>query len=139
MEVGTVNAPVDCQRWDRFFDLYIHSQLQKIVGDQLRPTEARDAFGVDEAKATIRKSYGIFDATLGDKTWALGDDYSLVDCAAAPALFYTNCAVPIDEATPNLAAYYRRLMARPSYARALKEAEPFFSWVPLETKPCFPA
>lgn len=124
--------------WDRFFDLYIHIQMQKITGDNLRPAEARDPHGVAEAKAMIEKSYAIFDRELGNKTWALGDDYSIVDCAASPALFYANLAVPIDGATRKLAAYYRRLMARPSYARALKEAEPFFNWVPLDTKPTLP-
>lgn len=80
--------------WDRFFDLYIHIQMQKIAGDNLRPAEARDPHGVAEAKAMIEKSYAIFDRELGNKTWALGDDYGLVDCAASPALFYANLAVP---------------------------------------------
>ena len=68
----------------------------------------------------------------------IGDDYCLVDCAASPALFYASLAVPFSDTTPNLKAYYQRLVKRPSYARALKEAEPFFSWVPLDTKPTLP-
>lgn len=132
------DAAWQARMWDRFFDLYVHNQLQKIVGDRLRPADARDTFGVNEAKAYIEKSYAIFEAKLGANTWAMGESYSIVDCAASPALFYANLAVPITDATPKLAAYYKRLMARPSYARALKEAEPFFGWVPLDTKPTLP-
>ena len=125
--------------WDRFFDLYIHTPMQKIVGDNIRPAEVRDPHGVAEAKATIGKSYAIFEQELGDKTWALGDDYGLVDCAASPALFYASLIVPITDATPKLQAYYQRLVKRPSYLRALTEAEPFFNWVPLDVKPHLPA
>jgi len=125
--------------WDRFFDLYIHLHMQKITGDQLRPAEARDAHGVADAKATIEKSYAIFETEVGAKQWALGDDYSIVDCAASPALFYASLAVPFSDATPRLKAYYQRLVRRPSYLRALKGAEPFFNWFPLGVKPTLPA
>lgn len=124
--------------WDRFYDLYVHVQMQKIVGDRLRPADAGDAVGVEQAKTMIQNSYAMIEREMDGKTWAMGDDYGLVDCAASPALFYANCIVPIDGGTPNLTAYFARLMARPSYARALKEAEPYFHMVPLETKPCLP-
>ncbi|MGA7974662.1 MAG: glutathione S-transferase family protein [Pseudolabrys sp.] len=124
--------------WDRFFDLYVHVQMQKIVGDHLRPADARDPFGVDQAAAMIQKSYAMIDDMMAGKTWAMGDNYGLVDCAASPALFYANCAVPIGDTMLNLRAYFERLMSRPSYARALKEAEPYFNLVPLEPKPCLP-
>ncbi|MBS0536207.1 MAG: glutathione S-transferase family protein [Proteobacteria bacterium] len=124
--------------WDRFFDLYIHMPMQKIAGDNIRSAELRDPHGVAEARATIEKSYAILEQELGDRTWALGDDYGLVDCAASPALFYASLAVPFSDATPKLRAYYGRLVKRPSYLRALKEAEPFFDWVPLDVKPTLP-
>ncbi len=124
--------------WDRFYDLYVHVQTQKIVGDHMRPADARDPFGVEQAATMIQRSYAMIDEMMAGKTWAMGDDYGLVDCAASPALFYANCAVPIGNATRNLNAYFDRLMSRPSYARALKEAEPYFNLVPLETKPRLP-
>ena len=62
----------------------------------------------------------------------MGDDFSLADCAAAPALFYANKVVPFGAARPHLAAYFMRLQARPSYARVLKEAEPYFAMFPQE-------
>ena len=137
-------VPADADRawqarmWDRFFDLYVHVQMQKIVGDHLRPAVARDTFGVGQAKTIIRNSYAMIEQSMAGKTWAMGDDYGLVDCAASPALFYANCIVPIDGTMPNLAAYYRRLLGRPSYARALRGAEPYFSLFPMEPKPQIP-
>jgi glutathione S-transferase len=124
--------------WDRFIDLYIHEQLQKIVGDNLRPAGAKDAYGVEQAIKRLQSSYAILDKMLAGKTWAIGDRYSLVDCAASPALFYARLAVPFEPAQSNLNVYYERLMRRPSYARALKEAEPYFDWVPLANKPQLP-
>ena len=124
--------------WDRFYDLYVHMQMQKIVGDRLRPADARDPFGVEQAKAMVRKCYTMIDEMMAGRTWAMGDDYGLVDCAASPPLFYANCVMPIDGATRNLSAYFDRLMARPSYARALKEAEPYFNLFPMDEKPRLP-
>ena len=121
--------------WDRFYDLYVQVPLQKIVGDRLRPTGANDPFGVEQAKATLQCAYGMIDRGMADKTWAIGEAYSLVDCAASPALFYANTAMPFDPAQRNLQAYFDRLMSRPSYARALKEAEPYFALFPMEKKP----
>lgn len=134
------DAAWQARMWDRFFDLYVMEKQGKLVEDNLRPAEARDPFGVAKAKEAIEKSYAIFEDKFDSRnTWALGDDYSLADCAASPALFYASLAVPIIDATPKLKAYYERLVQRPSYLRALREAEPFFHWVPMDVKPRLPA
>lgn len=133
------DAAWQARMWDRFFDLYVMEKQGKLVEDNLRPAEARDPHGVAKAKEVIEKSYAIVEDRLGNNTWALGDDYSLADCAASPALFYARLAVPITDTTPKLKAYYERLVRRPSYLRALKEAEPFFDWVPMDVKPRLPA
>ena len=65
----------------------------------------------------------------------MGNDFTLADCAAAPALFYANTVVPFAEAHKNLPAYLDRLMARPSFARVLEEAQPYFGLFPMERKP----
>ncbi|MGH6771210.1 MAG: glutathione S-transferase family protein [Xanthobacteraceae bacterium] len=121
--------------WDRFHDHYIQEPMQKIVVDRLRPAGGNDAFGVEQAKAQLREAYGVLDRELESKTWAIGDAFTLADCAAAPALFYANTVLPFGDAYRNLQAYLDRLMARPSFARVLKEAEPYFAMFPLEPKP----
>ncbi|MBR1203428.1 MULTISPECIES: glutathione S-transferase family protein [unclassified Bradyrhizobium] len=117
---------------DRFLDLYVHLPLQKIVGDRLRPADSKDPRGVAEARAQLRTSYAILDQQLAQGGWMMGEQVSLADCAAAPALFYGNKVEPIGEGHPHLAAYLERLMARPSFARVLKEAEPYFGMFPKE-------
>jgi glutathione S-transferase len=56
----------------------------------------------------------------------------MADCAAAPALFYADKVMPFSTTHPNAAAYLQRLKERPSYARTLKEAEPYFKYFPKE-------
>jgi glutathione S-transferase len=116
---------------DRFLDLYIHLQMQKIVGDRLRPKGGKDPLGVEQARAQIGKSYDILEQQLTGGAWAMGEDFGLVDCAAAPALFYAGKLEPFGE-RKNLAGYLERLKARPSFARVLKEAEPWFAMFPKE-------
>jgi glutathione S-transferase len=128
--------PADADRaWqtrlrDRFYDLYVHEPMQKIVGDRLRPEGKKDPHGVEEAKTRLRTSYRMINRAMATVSWATGNGFSLADCAAAPALFYANEVMPFGESHKNVAAYLDRLKARPSYARVLKEAEPYFAMFP---------
>jgi glutathione S-transferase len=60
----------------------------------------------------------------------MGDEFTMADCAAAPALFYADMMAPFRDTHKNVAAYLDRLMERPSYARVLKEAQPYFAMIP---------
>jgi glutathione S-transferase len=121
--------------WDRFFDHYLQQPMQKIVTDRLRPAGSSDAWGVEQASAQLQEAYAVLEEQIGAKTWMLGDAFTLADCSAAPALFYANTVAPFEEARGRLRAYLDRLMARPSFARVLEEAEPYFALFPLERKP----
>ncbi|MGL3213048.1 glutathione S-transferase family protein [Bradyrhizobium sp. BR 1433] len=122
---------------DRFLDLYVHLPMQKVVGDRLRPADSKDPHGVAEARAQLRTSYAILDQQLDPQRarggWMMGEHFSLADCAAAPTMFYGNKVEPFGDGHRHLAAYLERLMARPSFARVLKEAEPYFGMFPQET------
>ncbi len=125
------SAALAVRMLDRFFDNYVMAPMQKIVGDSLRPADDRDAFGVAEARALLDTAYRWLDASLAGRVWAAGDEFSLADCAAAPALFYADWAHPIDEALANVHGYRRRLLGRPSFARAVDEARPYRHLFPL--------
>jgi glutathione S-transferase len=105
-------------------------QMQRVVNDALRPPERRDAVEVQEAKAALDKIYIWLDNYLGGRDWAAGE-FSLADCAAAPALFYADWVHEVDPAHSNLRAYRARLLARPSVARAVDEARPYRPFFPL--------
>jgi glutathione S-transferase len=117
---------------DRYFDLHIHLPMQKIVGDRLRPADKKDAYGVDEARDLMGRALVALEGQMASRTWAMGDDFTMADCAGAPALFYADKVSPLAEKYPNVAAYLGRLTQRPSYARALNEAEPYFKYFPKE-------
>jgi glutathione S-transferase len=117
---------------DRCLDLYVHMQMQKIVTDRLRPAGQNDTLGVELAKSQLRVALDMLEKNLAGKTWAVGDIFTLADCAAAPALFYSNMALPFATTHPTVTAYLQRLMQRPSYARTLAAAQPYFSMVPTE-------
>jgi glutathione S-transferase len=121
--------------WDRFYDHYVQEPMQKIVTDRLRPAGGNDPHGVEQAKAQLSDAYAVLEPAMEAKTWAMGDAFTLADCAAAPALFYANTIVPFGDTQRNLSAYLDRLMARPSFARVLEEAQPYFALFPLERKP----
>jgi glutathione S-transferase len=115
---------------DRFYDLYVHLPMQKMVCDRLRPAGKGDPYGVDEARARIQSCYRMIDKEVANKSWAMGEAFTLADCAAAPALFYGNKVVPFGDTHKNVTAYVERLKTRPSFARVLREAEPYFAMFP---------
>jgi glutathione S-transferase len=118
---------------DRFYDLYVHLPMQKIMGDRLRAEGNKDPHGVEEARAQLKTSYDMIEQQMAAATWAMGEHFGLADCAAAPPLFYGNMVVPLGGEHKNLAAYFERLKTRPSFARVMKEAEPYFNMVPKES------
>lgn len=129
-----VPADVDLARQtrlrDRFFDLYVQQPMQKIVGDKLRPAGKNDPLGVEHAKSQLQTAYEMVEHDMANKTWVMGEFFSMADCAAAPALYFANLLLPLAPKYPHTAKYLERLMARPSYARALREAQPYFAMFP---------
>ena len=119
------------RQWDRVFDNYVSTQLTKAVVDRLRPEDGRDALGGEQAEATIARAYAMLEAEVGEAGWFGGGDFGLIECSAAPALFYANIVVPLDP-YPRLRAYYERLSSRPSFARVVDEARPYRHLFPLE-------
>jgi glutathione S-transferase len=115
---------------DRFYDLYVNVPMQKIVTDRLRPAGTNDPHGVEQAKTLLRAAFGVIESEIAGKTWAMGEAFTMADCAAAPALFYANLALPFGETHKNAAAYLGRLMERTSYARVVKEAQPYLALMP---------
>jgi glutathione S-transferase len=122
---------LEVRMMDRFFDNYISTPQQTIVGDALRPADARDAYGVKKAQKMLETAYAWLDNAMAQREWAAGATFSLADCAAAPFLFYADWTYPIADTYPNVKAFRQRLLARPSMARAVDEARPYRNYFPL--------
>lgn len=128
--------PDDAQRllearlWDRFYDLYVSVPMQKIVTDRIRPEGNHDPHGVAEAHATLDTAYAMIEGQLAGRQWATGDDFTMADCSALPALFFAAIVHPFEEDQPRLTAYLERLLLRPSVDRVIAEARPWFKYFP---------
>lgn len=118
-------AALEVRKLDRIFDNYVMTPMQKIVWDRLVPAEARDAAGVADAHRLLETSYGWLEARGNASPLAIGEAFTLADCAAAPALHYADRVHPLRERYPRLGAYLERLESRPSFARVLEEAAPY--------------
>jgi glutathione S-transferase len=125
------DAAREIRLWDRFFDLYVATPMQKIVAERLRPADMTDDYGVIEARNNLETAYEMLEKQLASGQWAAGADFSMADCSAAPALFYAECVHPFTSNYPALAAYFDRLMIRPSVARVIEEARPYFQYFPF--------
>ncbi|MFX4770369.1 glutathione S-transferase family protein, partial [Acinetobacter baumannii] len=77
------------------------------------------------AATALEVAYGWLERRLDGRVWAAGDTFSLADCAAAPSLFYGDWTHQIGDAFPRLRAYRTRLLARPSFARAVEEGRKY--------------
>jgi glutathione S-transferase len=127
---GERGAALETRMIDRFFDNYIMAPMQKIVADFLRSPENRDRQGVEEARSLLSTAYDWLEDRMRGREWAVGDSFSLADCAAAPSLFYADWVHPIGETCSALREYRERLLERPSFARAVEEARPYRSIFP---------
>ena len=123
-------AALEVRMLDRFFDNYVMTPMQRIVFDCLRNPADRDPAGVRDARRLLETAYRWLDTRMAGRTWVAGSQFSLADCAAAPSLFYADWVQPIDEACVNARSYRARLLAQPSFARAVDEARPYRSFFP---------
>jgi glutathione S-transferase len=125
------DAALEVRFMDRVFDNHLQVNQQRIIYNALRPEADRDPIADAEARAKLETAYAWLDGVMATRTWAAGETFSLADCGAAPGLLYAHWTHAIPGRFQHLWAYRRRLLARPSYARALDEARPYRGYFPL--------
>lgn len=123
------DVALEVRLWDRVFDHYVQTPLQEIVFDRLRSANG----DLGRAHATLATAYELAEKQLASSRWIVGDEFSLADCAAAPALFYAVTLHPFPADCSRLSAYFERLVERPSVRRTLEEAKPYFENYPFES------
>lgn len=124
-------AALDVRFLDRFFDLHVMDAMQVAVAAAIGQVPMKREEGLALARERLERAYAWLEGHLAGRTWAAGEDFTLADCAAAPSLFYADWVCQIPDAYPVLRAYRGRLLARPSFARAVDEARPFRPLFPL--------
>ncbi len=129
------DARLEARLWDRLFDNYVQTPMQAYVANRLRPDAERDPRGEADPVQALGAAYRMIERHLADgRAWAVGDAFTLADCSAAPALFYARTVAPFAPETAGVAAYFDRLLARPSVARTIAEARPWFGVFPLKDR-----
>jgi glutathione S-transferase len=124
-------AALEVRFLDRFFDIHVMDAMQVAVDSALGRVPVKSEEGLKLAGERLDRAYAWLEGHLAGKTWAAGAEFTLADCAAAPSLFYADWTHRIPETCPALHAYRARLLARPSFARAVEEARPFRPLFPL--------
>lgn len=122
---------LDVRFLDRFFDLHVMDAAQHAVNGAITKDPKKAADGLATSEEKLERAYGWLEGHLAGRTWAAGSDFTLADCAAAPSLFYADWVFPIADRHPLLRAYRARLLARPSFARAVDEARRYRHLFPL--------
>jgi len=114
---------------DRVFDNYVMGPMQAIVAEHLRDGENPDDARVAEARGALTRSYAWLEGWLS--TYPIGDQVTLIECAAAPALFYADWVLPIAADFPRLRAWRAHLLQLPAVARCVEAARPYRAYFPL--------
>jgi glutathione S-transferase len=124
-------AQLQVRLWDRLFDSYVMDPMQRYIAQMLRPEAERDAKVQADAVNLLGTAYDMIESRMGDHAWAAAVGFSMADCTAAPSLFYAATIRPFPAGHARLGAYFERLMARPSVAKAIEQARPFFQYYPM--------
>lgn len=111
--------------WDRMCDQYLNVPCSAMfVETVMKPAHERNHAAVEDAKARLDVMYEALAKQLSGRTWIFGENFTMADCSAAPALFYLNGLHPFGRHA-QIASYLDRLTARPSFAKVLQEAAPY--------------
>lgn len=123
-------AALEARFMDRIIDTYVGGPMNRIVLNKFRPEGRADDYGAAQDAEVVATAWDLLETRLADgRTWGAGDSFTLADCCAAPILTYARRLVPFGD-RPLLKAWHGRLMARPSFVRALEDAAPFGDLMP---------
>ena len=114
---------------DRVFDNYVMHPMQEIVGAHIRSPGMPDPGTEGRARDVLERAYRWIDAWLAD--YPQGSAISLIECAAAPSLFYADWCYPIPMELDRLRQWRAHLLALPAVAACVEAARPYRPYFPL--------
>lgn len=123
------DASIGVRMIDRVFDNYVMGNMQEVVNEYLRDRDNPDADRVSQARERLAAAYAWLEGWL--QYYPVAGQVTLVECAAAPSLFYADWVHPIGEEFPRLRAWRRHLLSLPPVARCVEDARPYRAGFPL--------
>ena len=122
-------AAIRTRMIDRVFDNYVMGIMQESVGEAIRSGGKPDPAVLAAVAERLGRSYAWIDNWLG--TYPVTDAITLIECAAAPSLFYADWVRPIPAKFARLKAWRAHLLALPAVARCVDDARPYRHYFPL--------
>ncbi len=128
-DTGTHLIPADKDKarqvrfMDRVVDLYLNDTIVTLLFQGRKPEDQRDPQRIETAQFRAGVMYEYLSRSLQGNDWLMGE-FSMADCAAAPALLYARQVLPFDD-YENISTYWERLKTRPTYHKVLTEAQPY--------------
>lgn len=123
------DAAVGMRMLDRLFDNYVMGPMQAVVSEYLRDAQNPDMGRVAEERARLDRSYAWLEGWL--QFYPPMDQITLIECAAAPSLFYADWVHPIPDELPRLRRWRAHLLGLPAVARCVEDARPWRAGFPL--------
>ena len=114
---------------DRVFDNYVMNLMQEGVNEAIRTSGKPDRAVMSEVQRRLERTYAWLDAWLAD--YQRPSQVTLIECAAAPSLFYADWVHRITDAWPRLRDWRAHLLALPAISRCVENARPYRPNFPL--------
>ncbi|WP_427965702.1 glutathione S-transferase family protein [Altererythrobacter sp.] len=108
---------------DRVFDNYVMNVVQGIVEEYIRDPEDPNPQVIEGARKRLDRTYGWIENWLA--TYDRPTGLTLIECGAAPSLFYADWVHQIGDAFPRLQEWRAHLLALPPVSRCVEDARPY--------------
>jgi glutathione S-transferase len=122
------SAALGMRMLDRVFDNYVMNVMQIVVDEYIRNAANPDQTRIAEARERLTRTYAWLEGWL--EYYPPMDHVTLIECAAAPSLFYADWVHPIGDEFPRLQRWRAHLLNLPAVARCVDDARPFRAWFP---------
>lgn len=109
--------------WDRLADQYLCTPVMSMLLESRKPQAQQDAANIERWSRTLGTMYRMMDDQLARYPYLAGMEFSMADCAALPALYYSSQFASL-KGFSRLAAYFDNLMLRASVMRVTDDAAP---------------
>ena len=122
-------AAVFARMLDRVFDNYVMGPMQEVVAAHIRNPDSPDPGVLGRSRDQLNRTYAWLNTYLDG--YAHDGSITLIECAAAPSLFYADWVQPIAPEFARLRELRSYLLALPPVKRCIDEARPYRAYFPL--------
>ncbi|MBV1688086.1 glutathione S-transferase family protein [Novosphingobium sp. G106] len=123
------SAALGVRMLDRVFDNYVMNIMQIAVNEAIRTQGKPDPAALADVRAQLTRTYAWLEGWL--EYYPPIDHITLIECSAAPSLFYADWVHQIGDEFPRLKHWRAHLLSLEPIARCVEDARPFRPFFPL--------